>query len=141
MIAEKKQAVYGELRENSGDVRMRTLLGVFIRSLQKDIRYLNRLIESVSDASSEPFPFDVFDKISSLVNQFSRRVVSLNIRDRQALVLHAIEYEQSVYALYADIQGRMVSREAENALAYAVFLEVIEAKQRDIEKLETYLKE
>ena len=77
-IATKIKGEYKKLQENSGDMRMRILIGVFIRSLDKDISYYEKLIDNLTDSIAETIDFDVFDKISSLVNQFTRTIGPLN---------------------------------------------------------------
>ena len=65
-IASKKRKVYQKLQDNSGDVRMRVLIGVFIKAMNSDISYYQRLIENVSDQMAIGLDFSTFDKISSL---------------------------------------------------------------------------
>lgn len=135
MISEKKKEAYLKLQENSGDIRMRTLVGVFIRESDKDIAYIIRMIENISDQMAEGIDFSVFDKVSSLVNQFSRTIVPIKITDRKALVNHVLEQEKATYALLIDIQGRLVTSSSPMTVAYYALLELIEEKSRYIEEL------
>jgi hypothetical protein len=135
-ITEKKKNEYVKLQENSGDIRLRLLIGVFIRAFEKDIVYYNRLVDNITDSIAEGIDFWVFDKISSLVNQFSRIIMPINITDRKELVAYALEQEKATYALLVDIQGRMVSNDSPASIAYYVLLEIIDVKRSFIEELE-----
>ena len=135
-IASKKRKVYQKLQDNSGDVRMRVLIGVFIKAMNSDISYYQRLIENVSDQMAIGLDFSTFDKISSLVNQFSRLITDISITDRKELVRYVLEQEKASYALMIDIQGRLVVTESSNSIAYYVFSELIYNKKHYIEELE-----
>ncbi len=135
-ITEKRKQQFRQLQENSGDIRMRILIGVFIKEINRDITYYQRLTESISDVLAETIDFGVFDKISSLVNQFSRTILPLSITDRRELVRFVIDQEKATYALLVDIQGRMVVSSSTVSIAYYVLLEIIDEKRQYIEELE-----
>ncbi len=135
-ITEKRKQQFKQLQENSGDIRMRILIGVFIKEINRDITYYQRLTESISDVLAETIDFGVFDKISSLVNQFSRTILPLSITDRRELVRFVIDQEKATYALLVDIQGRMVVSSSTVSIAYYVLLEIIDEKRQYIEELE-----
>ncbi len=135
-ITEKRKQQFKQLQENSGDIRMRILIGIFIKEINRDITYYQRLTESITDVLAETIDFGVFDKISSLVNQFSRTILPLSITDRRELVRFVIDQEKATYALLVDIQGRMVVSSSTVSIAYYVLLEIIDEKRQYIEELE-----
>lgn len=135
-LTEKKIVEYTKLQENSGDIRMRLLIGVFIRGFEKDIVYYKRLVDNISDSIAEAIDFSVFDKISSLVNQFSRMIVPIDISDRKELVTYVLEQEKATYALLVDVQGRMVTTGRPLSIAYYVLLEIIDVKRSFLDELE-----
>ncbi len=135
-ITEKKKNEYEKLLENSGDIRLRLLIGIFIRGFEKDIVYYKRLVENITDTIAEGIDFSIYDKISSLVNQFSRIIIPINISDRKELVTYVLEQEKATYALLVDIQGRMVTNDNPASIAYYVLLEIIDDKRAFIEELE-----
>lgn len=134
-VTEKKRQEYLKLQENSGDLRMRILIGVFIKEINRDISNINRLIDSITDSIAESIEFDVFDKISSLVNQFTRTIAPIDIKERKPLVRYILEQEKATYALLVDIQGRMVTSRSSVSIAYYVLLELIDDKRTYIEEL------
>lgn len=134
-VTEKKRQEYLKLQENIGDLRMRILIGVFIKEINRDISNINRLIDSITDSIAESIEFDVFDKISSLVNQFTRTIAPIDIKERKPLVRYILEQEKATYALLVDIQGRMVTSRSSVSIAYYVLLELIDDKRAYIEEL------
>lgn len=139
-ITEKKKSAYLRLQENSGDIRMRLLIGVLIRSANKDIGHYKKIMENITDAIAETIDFSVFDKISSLVNQFARTITPIHITERKVLMEYALNQEKAIYALLVDIQGRMVVSDTTTSIAYYVLLEIIDDKRKFIEELETMLR-
>lgn len=135
VINEKRLEEYRKLQENSGDVRMRILIGVFIRALEKDNLYIQKLIDNITDSIAETIDFGVFDKVSNLVNQFARTIVPINIKERKPLSIFVLEQEKATFALLVDIQGRMVTSSSTTSIAYYVLLELIEEKRTFIEEL------
>lgn len=135
-LTEKIKKEYIRLQEDSGDMRMRILIGVFIRSANNDIAYYNRVKGTLTDEIAEKIDFGVFDKISNLVNQFARTIVPITIFERRPLVNYALSQQKSLYALLVDIQGRMVSGEEETSIAYYVLTELIQEKFKFINELE-----
>lgn len=135
-IASMKRSAYQKLQDNSGDIRMRVLIGVFIKAMNSDISYYQRVIENVSDQMATGLDFSTFDKISSLVNQFERLITDIHITDRKELVRYVLEQEKASYALMVDIQGRLVVTETASSIAYYVFSELIHNKKHYIEELE-----
>lgn len=139
-IAIRKRTMFEKLREDAGDLRLRMQLGVFIKAMDKDINYYETMIKNITDAMAEAIDFGVFDKISSLVNQFSRTILPPKITDRSVLLKYVIEQEKAALALLLDIQGRMVTEKAiAGTISYYVLLEAIEDKRKRIDELERFI--
>lgn len=140
-IANRKKTMLEKASEDAGDVRMRMLIAVFIKTVEKDIQHYESMIANITDAMAEAIEFSVYDKISFLVNQFFRTLHYPKIKDQKSFVQYAIEQEKSIYALLVDIQGRMVTNEAiVNTIAYYALTEVIENKKKNIEHLENFMR-
>ncbi len=136
-ITEQRIAIFESMVADEGDIRNRMLINVFIKSARKEIEHCHQMRASISDAMASALDFDVYDKISFLVNQFSRTLVRANLRERRQLVDYALLQEKAVLALLLDIQGRMLSQEGmEEKVAYYVLTELIELKKRFIQQME-----
>lgn len=136
-IAKKRKRIFEKAREDQGDVRIRMVMNVLIKSTENDIAHYESLIHGITNDMAEDLDFAFYDKISSLVNQFSRTIIGPTTSDRKELLRFAIEQENAVYALILDIQGRMVmDNESYDNQAYKVLSEVIEEKRKLISQLE-----
>lgn len=140
-ITNKRKQIFENARNDQSDIRIRMVLNVLIKSTQNDITHYESLIEGITNDVAEDLDFAFYDKISSLVNQFSRTIIGPETSDRKELIKFAIEQEHAVYALILDIQGRMVmDNESYDNQAYNVLREVIEEKRKLISQLENMYK-
>ncbi|MBE0450325.1 MAG: hypothetical protein IBX70_05700 [Clostridia bacterium] len=140
-ITNKRKQIFEKARDDQGDVRIRMVMNVLIKSTENDIAHYEHLIEGINDEMAEDLDFAFYDKISSLINQFSRTIVGPNTSDRKELIKFAIEQENSVYALILDIQGRLVmDNESYDNQPYNILSEVIEEKRKLISQLENMVK-
>lgn len=140
-IASKKKKLYEHIRDNNGDVRVRTVANILIDAVNSDIVHYQMMIKNVTDEMAEDIDFGTYDKISSLVNQFSRLMIAPEIRDRRQLLDYSIEVEKALYALLIDIKGRLVTSEIiTSSISYYVLLEMIVDKESFIQKLESFKK-
>lgn len=136
-ITNKRKQIFEKARDDQGDVRMRMVMNVLIKSTENDIAHYKSLIKGIDNEMAEDLDFAFYDKTSSLVNQFSRTIIGPTTSDRKELIKFAIEQENAVYALILDIQGRMViDNESYDNQAYKVLSEVIEEKRKLISQLE-----
>ncbi len=141
-IALRKREMFEKLKEDAGDMRVRMQIGVFIKAMDADIHYYENVIKNISDAMAEGIDFGVYDKISFLVNQFTRTIVPPKLGDPKTMMKYFIEQEKAAYALLVDIQGRMVTDERiASSIAYYVLLEAIEDKSKKIADLEKFIHE
>lgn len=140
-VASKKRTIYEHIKEDNGDVRVRMMVQVMINQVDSDINHYQSMIQNISDEMAEDIDFGTYDKISSLVNQFSRILTTPQIRERKLFLEYAVELEKSIYALLVDIKGRLVTSELiANSISYYVLLEMIDAKEKLILELENFKK-
>ncbi|MBM7562534.1 hypothetical protein [Fusibacter tunisiensis] len=136
-IAAKRKTLYEKAKENEPDLRNQMIYNMMIRALERDETYYKQIMLSISDAMAEAIDFGIYDKISSLVNQFMRTLIPPSSHDRKEIVGYIIEQEKSIYALAIDIQGRMVTDDLTSmTIAYYVMTEIIEDKKQLIDKFE-----
>ncbi len=138
-IALKKKKLFEKLEEENGDIRVRMVLKVLISAVDTDVRHYQSMIQNITTEMAEDIDFGTYDKISSLVTQFSVRLVAPVLRDRQQIVDYSIGLEKAVYALLVDIKGRLVSSDLiSNSISYYVLLEMIDDKEKFIKELESF---
>lgn len=138
-IAIRRRSMFERLKEDAGDIRIRMQIGVFEKQVDMDIHYYENIIKNISDSMAEGIDFAVYDKISFLVNQFTRTIVPPKEISQKSLLSYFIEQEKASYALLVDIQGRMVTDKAiAESIAYYVLLDAIEDKTKKIRDLERF---
>lgn len=139
-ISIRKREMFEKLKEDAGDIRIRMQISVFEKTMDSDIHYYETMIKNISDSMAESIDFAVYDKISFLVNQFTRTIVPPKLSGQKSLLLYFIDQEKAAYALLVDIQGRMVTdKRIAESIAYYVLLEAIEEKKKRILDLEKFL--
>lgn len=143
-VSEKKRAHYLGILDNTPDIRMRAILQIMLRDIDKDQEHYKQLIETFnSDEHLQSIDFGLYDTISSLVNQYVRTfLVKPKIHDRESLIQYALETEKSVFALLVDIQGRMAQYEGmQDSVTYDTLTKQIRHKDKAIKNLEMFYKQ
>lgn len=138
-LAIRRRSMFERLKEDAGDIRIRMQIGVFEKQMDLDIHYYENIIKNISDSMAEGIDYAIYDKISFLVNQFTRTIVPPKEINQKSLLNYFIDQEKASYALLVDIQGRMVTEKAiAESIAYYVLLDAIEDKKKRIRDLERF---
>ena len=139
-IANQKKALYEKLSENVWDPGTQLAIKVLKGAVESDISHYKSMIDNISDEMAETIDFGIYDKVSSLVNQFSRLILMPDLQTKTSLIEFAIDLEERSYALMIDIQGRMVTEtKMSETVSYYVLTELIEEKRLFVEKLRAFL--
>lgn len=138
-ISNQKKALYEKLLDNVWDPGVKITIKVLMKAIDNDMKHYRKIIDNITNEMAEVIDFGIYDKVSSLVNQFSRVIIAPNIQSKGELLAFAIRLEESSYALLVDIQGRMVQNEAvSTTVSYYVLTELIEDKMAFIERLKAF---
>lgn len=141
-IAEKRKKIYNEEITNIlKDSSLYMLMNVLIKNVDRTIEYLEKLKLETDNLTGEEIDFDIYDKISFLINEFNQKLFipkNLNIK---TLLESSLNIEKNVLALYIDIQGRLVKKKKDTETnAYKLLSKVILQKEKKIEDLQTFIK-
>ncbi|MGB3368912.1 MAG: hypothetical protein WBA54_15550 [Acidaminobacteraceae bacterium] len=140
-VASKRKGLYSSLMDINPNVRVRFVINTLLIQVDKDIKLFNELKQSITDDIAEEIDFDIYDKISSLVYQFNRILIKPNIRTSDELLNFALDVEEKQYALFVDIQGRLVK---DNVLvesqAYLMLNKIIEVREKNIKNIKYFIK-
>lgn len=138
-ITDKKISLYEQLQTTASDPQLKALIRVMVHSAQRDKHYYLGLRAPISDEDAQEIDFGAYDMIASLINQFTRNFQPPNIRNCKELVQFALGFEQSLYALMVDIQGRLVHAEGlAESITYRTLGKMIHQKQSVINTLEHF---
>jgi len=141
-IAEKRKKIYNEELTNiSKDSSLYILMNVLIKNVDRTIEYLEKLKLETDNLTGEEIDFDIYDKISFLINEFNQKLFipeNLNIK---TLLESSLDIEKNVLALYIDIQGRLVKKKEDTETnVYKLLSRVILQKEKKIKDLQTFIK-
>lgn len=138
-VSSKRKEVYLSVLEKNEDIKVQTLVRVLIQQIDRDIRGYEKMIEGLTDQQVEVIPFDVYDTISSLINQFMRKLVTQEFDGLKDFLKYAIDHEKAILALLLDIQGRLAQNTPiTTSVAYHVLSEMILVKKRTIKNIEHF---
>lgn len=141
-IAEKRKKLYSKaIPSISKNPSLYVLLNVLIKNSDKTIEYLRKLKLEANNIICEEIAFDVYDKISFLINQFNQKLFipeTLNIKN---LLESSLDIEKDVLALFIDIQGRLVKKEADTGTnAYKILSKIILQEEKKIKDIQKFTK-
>lgn len=135
-ITDKKIGLYEQLQMTAAEPQLKALIRVMVHSAQRDKHYYLGLKAPISDADAQEIDFGTYDMIASLINQFTRNFQPPQIENCKDLVQFALGFEQSLYALMVDIQGRLVHSEGlSESITYRTLGKMIHQKQSAINTL------
>lgn len=137
-ITKKRKELYEHIEiKNDSNNRAEVLKNVFIKNIQKTIEYYEKLKLEVNESEAEVIDFVVYDKISFLITQFKNSGITIDITDTRKLLYFSLNYDKKVYALYIDIQGRLLKKqEDEKSSTYQILSRIIRYKEKQINDLE-----
>lgn len=140
-VASKRRELYSSLMDINPDVRVRFVINTLLIQVDKDINSFHALREKITDEIAEEIDFDIYDKISSLVYQFNRTLIKPNIRTSDDILSFALDVEEKLYALFVDIQGRLVKDNViVESQAYLMLTKIIEVKEKNIKNIKYFIK-
>ncbi len=143
-MAEKRKEIYRQIaNDNSENKVMNIIINTLVKGLDKNIYSYNKLIKYIEQNKEvlEEIDFLIYDKILFLVNQFKKRLMNPKISDTKRLLRFSVNLEKEIYALFIDIQGRLVVKEEDaKSNTYRFLSNVIKEKEEYIKNLEAFAK-
>ncbi|MEJ8553839.1 hypothetical protein [Tepidibacter sp. Z1-5] len=143
-MAQRRKEIYIQIaNDNSENKGMNIVVNTLIKGLEKNIDCYNRLKKYIEQNEEvlEEIDFLIYDKILFLVNQFKKRLMNPKISDIKSLLKFSVNLENEIYALFIDIQGRLVVKEEDaKTNTYRLLSNVIKEKEEYIKNLEAFAK-
>lgn len=123
------------------DIKLKTAAKVLVAEEKRHIQFYNKIIQDANDQTGIEIDFDVYDKISSLMNEFKRRIYVPELNSLRELINFACEFEKANTALLLDIRGRMVrDKEDSTNFNYVAITEIILEEIKHTEQLQMFLR-
>lgn len=118
--------------EKASNIRTKILISVIIKGIDRDIDFYEEVINDIDKAEVEKITIDVYDKIASLMNQFTVNLRVLEEIDLDGDIIgQCMELNSSLLALFINIQGRLAESGAETfQKSYDILSKIMEDKRR-----------
>ena len=88
----------------------------------------------------EEIDFSIYDKMSSLINNYNKRIDVAEVTNVREYLKFSLDLEKSIYSLQMDIQGRFVKNESDiHTKTYQILADIIDNKAQHIAMLEKIL--
>jgi hypothetical protein len=139
-LSERKRALYAQQSAQVDDPGLQLIIRVIVKQVDEDIAHYQAIIANITDEMADAIDFGTYDKVSSLVNQFSGVMAAPAIATKHEFMSFVITLEERLYALLVDIQGRMVVNEmVASSVSYYVLSELIEEKAAFVAQLKAFV--
>lgn len=141
-VVEKKKNICGVKLENTkNNTRIYVIAKVFMKNLDKSIAFTKDLKEEIKKTEMEEIDFIVYDKISFSIDEFSSKIVALDILDIESIFEYCLDFQKDILALCTYIQGKIVQREEDmDTSTYKALNTMIVEKKKQVKKLEDFYK-
>lgn len=141
-LEENAFSMYKELAslEEGYDIKLRTVARILASEEERHIALYRKLIGQAEKEPETTIDFSIYDKASSLVDSFKKRIVKPKVKSVKELVQFSVEFERENVALLIDIRGRMVRKEEDSVtFNYLTLTELIMEEQKHVETLNVFL--
>lgn len=137
----KIKEIYIDIANLTQVGRIEIVSRILIKEKSRNIEYYKNIRKESSLRLQEDIDFDIYDKISFLINQFNMRIRTENLDTLEKLLDYALEYEEMNRVLLIDIQGRLLRTEDDNkTTAYKVLSEIIFERQIYINNIKSFIR-
>ena len=130
-VGEKSKSMYDKslegLQKNS---TIYLVIKVISKNLCKNIEYYKKLKEENCNAGIEEIDFVIYDKISSLINEFTNKIIIIDTIDIKSSIEVSLNFQKDVLALFISIQGRLIKSEKDiKTKTYEILSDMIKEKK------------
>lgn len=137
VIEKKKNICDVELEKMKNNAGIYVLIKVFMKNLDKSITFINALKKEIKKTDMEEIDFNIYDKISFSIHEFSNKMGSLDTFNTKSISKYFLDFQKDVLSLYIYIQGKIVQKQEDiNTSTYMVLNTMIVQKKEQIKGLE-----
>lgn len=141
-ITRRKREMYEEIGLKKCDIpKIQVMSKVLGKEANSNIQRYEKLKSEVSGSEVDEIDFGVYDKISFLINEFSRKVYVPEISNVREFLEFSLNLEEDTHSLLIDIQGRFVKKASDiHTKTYKILSDIINSKAEHISTLKKMLK-
>lgn len=140
-ISIRRRTIYEKIGQEKCDIlSIKIIAKVLVKEINKTIEYYQTLLNEVNDTEFEEIDFSIYDKMSSLISDFTNRISVVEVKNVREFLNFSLDMEKAVYSLLIDIQGRFVKNSSDiHTNTYKILADIISNKVHHIEMLEQAL--
>ena len=141
-IAQRKKVIYENLGKEKVDIpSLKIISKILVKEIDANIKYYETLKKEIGNSVLEEINFEIYDRMSFLVNEFNEKVYVSQINNIKDYLKFFLGLERDTYSLLIDIQGRFVKTKSDmNTRTYKILSEIINNKAEHISTLEKVIK-
>ena len=114
---------------------------VLAKEEERHVTFYERIKESIEKQEKIEIDFNTYDKASTLIFEFEKRMSKAYVDSVEDLVKFAYNFERENVALLLSIQGRFVGKKFEtDSLSYSTFTKLIEEERKHVKNIEAFMK-
>jgi len=114
---------------------------ILIKKIDNTIEYYEALKEEIGEESFEEIDIRIYDRISFLINEFSKKIYEPEINNVRDFLEFSLALEKDTYSLIIDIQGRFTENTSDvHTKTYKILSDMINNKADFVAALEKILK-
>lgn len=141
-ISRRRKNIYISIGKEKSDIpSIKIMSVVLIKEIDRTLDFYEKLKREVANKEFEEIDFDIYDKISFLINEFNNKIIINEVNNTREFLKLSLSLEKDVYSLLMNIQGRLVKNTSDtNSETYKILSDIIKYKAKHIETLEKTIK-
>lgn len=141
-ISIRKKEIYENIKQKKCDIpSMEIIPKILIKKIDNTIEYYEALKKEIGDESFEEIDIRIYDRISFLINEFSKKIYEPEINNVRDFLEFSLALEKATYSLIIDIQGRFTENTSDvHTKTYKILSDMISNKADFVAALEKILK-
>lgn len=141
-ISIRKKEIYENIKQKKCDIpSMEIIPKILIKKIDNTIEYYEALKDEIGEESFEEIDIRIYDRISFLINEFSKKIYEPEINNVRDFLEFSLALEKDTYSLIIDIQGRFTQNTSDvHTKTYKILSDMINNKADFVAALEKILK-
>ncbi len=121
--------------------KVKTIAKVFAKEELRHIELYKSLRGEIDESSGVELDFDIYDKASKLISEFSNIFHQPRTEDVRKMLEFCLDFEKENLALLLSIQGLLVKMNADTqSKVYKILTEVINEELKHVENVNYFIK-
>ncbi|MBM7871559.1 hypothetical protein JOC70_003059 [Clostridium pascui] len=141
-VSIRKREIYENIKRKEYNVpSMEIIPKILIKKIDNTIEYYEALKKEIGNESFEEIDIRIYDRISFLINEFSKKIYEPEINNVREFLEFSLGLEKDTYSLIIDIQGRFTENTSDvHTKTYKILSAMISNKADFVATLEKILK-